>query len=56
MKNISLSPKLKSPEGDMNIVDLKNVAELKPPIKYEKPPWLLNKKISPIFTNFLDHL
>jgi len=42
MKNISLSPERnsKSPGGDMNIVDLKNVAEIKPPIKYEKPSWL----------------
>jgi hypothetical protein len=42
LKNISVSPKRnsKSPEGNMNIVDLKNVVELKPPIKYEKPYWI----------------
>ena len=40
----------------MNIVDLKNVVELKPPIKYEKPFWMQNKEITPIFTNFLDNL
>ena len=42
MKNISVSPKRnsKSPVGNMNIVDLKNFVELKPPIKYEKPSWM----------------
>ena len=40
----------------MNIVDLKNFVELKPPIKYEKPSWMQNKEITQIFTNFLDNL